>query len=447
MDEVMTFTSLVRRDDTGAVAVIVAICALLLLGVAALAVDIGREYEVRRQAQSGADLAALAGALYLPRQPGLACQAALQSLKDNTPSGQAPGDIDDPSACDATTGNTADGQIAVTNDATVITVTTPTKIVRFGLAAALGISQGATGAKAAAAIRSVGDVLPYALAATGGSAGGIKCIKVGQPPKTCTGPSDGNFNFLIFPRSDGSNSPWIDRNTALGIEADALPTYFAAAKDYFATHSSADLQCDDPRLLDKSTKPDTVAAQTGAVTLQAPYKSLTPGETCADTETGNKPDDVTAGLITLDKCAGKLANSAATGLAIDNCNIVPDAFGSYLTPGVAAGVDTTNCAAAQFSGSPTLSGSVLDDQRFGIVPEVTTVPTTGSSDYAIIGFLGVYIGQLYDNNSGQPMVSGSNGKVGAFDACVFSLDSIAGGGGSPLSQFLGSGPTVPVLIK
>ena len=133
----MTFAGWLRSDDAGAVAVITAICCLLLFGVAALAVDIGTEYEVRRQSQSAADLAALAGALYLPRQPALACQAALANLKDNTPKGQAPGDVDDPSACDGTTGNTADGQVSITNDATVVTVTTPVKIVQFGLAGAV----------------------------------------------------------------------------------------------------------------------------------------------------------------------------------------------------------------------------------------------------------------------------------------------------------------------
>jgi hypothetical protein len=441
----MTFMGWLRRDDAGVVAIIVAICALLLLGVAALAVDIGREYEVRRQSQSAADLAALAGANYLPRQPVLACQAALQNLKDNTPVGLAPEDVDDPSACDATTGNTADGQVKITNDATVITVTTPTKTVQFGLAAAIGIGQGSTGANAAAAIRSVGDVLPYALAASGG-ASGIQCIKVGQPPKSCPGPSDGNFNYLIFPRANDVASTWIARNTALGVEADALPTYFADAKNYYLTHPTSDLQCDDPKLLDQSTKSATVVAMSGAITLQPPYKSLTPGETCANTDTGNKAPDVSDGLITLDTCDGKLATTNSTGLVIDNCDIVADTFGSYLTPAIGTGVSTSNCAAAQLAGS--LSGSILDDQRFGIVPEVTSVPTTGSSDYAIIGFLGVYISTLYDNNAGDPILTGSKAKVGAFEACVFPLDSITdAGGGSPLSEFLGSGPVVPVLIK
>jgi hypothetical protein len=50
------------RDDSGVVAVIVALMSLVLLGSAALAVDLGLRYTERRQMQNGADAAALATA-------------------------------------------------------------------------------------------------------------------------------------------------------------------------------------------------------------------------------------------------------------------------------------------------------------------------------------------------------------------------------------------------
>ena len=50
------------RDDSGAVAVIVAILVIALLGLAALAVDLGYFYNVRRALQAAADAGALAGA-------------------------------------------------------------------------------------------------------------------------------------------------------------------------------------------------------------------------------------------------------------------------------------------------------------------------------------------------------------------------------------------------
>lgn len=50
-----------HEDDSGAVAVIVAILLVVFLGFAALVVDMGQWYNVRRQLQSAADAAALAG--------------------------------------------------------------------------------------------------------------------------------------------------------------------------------------------------------------------------------------------------------------------------------------------------------------------------------------------------------------------------------------------------
>ena len=51
-----------RRNQSGAVAIIVAITITMLIGFTAMAVDVGYMYEVRRQLQSAADAAALAGA-------------------------------------------------------------------------------------------------------------------------------------------------------------------------------------------------------------------------------------------------------------------------------------------------------------------------------------------------------------------------------------------------
>lgn len=58
----------VHRRCRGMVAVFVALCLVLLLGIAALAIDIGFFYKRRADAQRAADAAALAGALRLPDQ-------------------------------------------------------------------------------------------------------------------------------------------------------------------------------------------------------------------------------------------------------------------------------------------------------------------------------------------------------------------------------------------
>src|ERR1700683_49690 len=54
-----------RRDENGAVIVLVAIMIVALIGLAALAVDVGNLAYTQRRLQATADMAALAGALEL----------------------------------------------------------------------------------------------------------------------------------------------------------------------------------------------------------------------------------------------------------------------------------------------------------------------------------------------------------------------------------------------
>ena len=56
----------VERPDEGAVAVIVAVCAVVFFLIAALVVDLGIAMDQRRDAQKAVDLAALAGGQELP---------------------------------------------------------------------------------------------------------------------------------------------------------------------------------------------------------------------------------------------------------------------------------------------------------------------------------------------------------------------------------------------
>ncbi|MBY5162909.1 pilus assembly protein TadG-related protein [Salsipaludibacter albus] len=58
------------RQEDGAVAIIVAVCLIVLLGISAFVVDFGLAYTNRRQLQTAADAAALAGALVYEGEPG-----------------------------------------------------------------------------------------------------------------------------------------------------------------------------------------------------------------------------------------------------------------------------------------------------------------------------------------------------------------------------------------
>jgi Flp pilus assembly protein TadG len=72
-----------RRDEGGFVLVWTALFLMVLLGFAALAVDLGHSYYVGQQAQDAADAAALAGAPYLPGDLAGAQAAATQVAASN----------------------------------------------------------------------------------------------------------------------------------------------------------------------------------------------------------------------------------------------------------------------------------------------------------------------------------------------------------------------------
>lgn len=57
---VLAYTAHRNNDERGAVAIITALCLVVLLGFAAIAIDVGLMYEERAQLQNGADAAALA---------------------------------------------------------------------------------------------------------------------------------------------------------------------------------------------------------------------------------------------------------------------------------------------------------------------------------------------------------------------------------------------------
>ncbi|MDH4139162.1 MAG: Tad domain-containing protein [Coriobacteriia bacterium] len=82
--EPCSFTSLAVRDD-GAVALMVAVLIVVLLAFAAVTVDAGAYYSHRRQMQTGADAAALAGVQELPGDPGMAVAVAENYASINAP--------------------------------------------------------------------------------------------------------------------------------------------------------------------------------------------------------------------------------------------------------------------------------------------------------------------------------------------------------------------------
>ena len=71
------------RSDRGQATVLTLVFLVVLLGMAALVLDIGSWYRADRATQSTADAAALAGAQALPSNPGNANTLALQYVTKN----------------------------------------------------------------------------------------------------------------------------------------------------------------------------------------------------------------------------------------------------------------------------------------------------------------------------------------------------------------------------
>jgi hypothetical protein len=186
-----------ERGDSGAVAVIVAICAIVLFGTAAMAVDLGNSWSRKRSAQTDADFAALAGATKLPASTPVQMQqardVAYKYLTDNLPrDDNGTGINPEPDYSD---GNPDNGEITFP-DANTIKVLTQRVHVSFGLAGAIGFQGNNPQAQAIAAVRSPKKVLPFFL--------DINCDSGQQIIKN---PNNGTGYSFESPIQGGPNRP------------------------------------------------------------------------------------------------------------------------------------------------------------------------------------------------------------------------------------------------
>jgi Flp pilus assembly protein TadG len=429
-------------DDSGAYAVIFAILMVVFVGLAAVVIDLGLLQVNRREAQTAADLSALAAGQDIPQSTLTAAATAATYLQDNG----FPSVV----ASDLTDGNVANGEMycylpgddvqgpgqacTSTMHPTALRVITPNRNVPFAFFPILtsllgqsGSTSGTTDAAATVEVRSLGNILPYLL--PGPTDSGDGCVK--DAPKgsdksaTCTDPSAGNFGFADIPRTDGyANKPLLG-NIKLGVQfAPAIienPTVVAQGLNG-TTYECAGLN--DP--------------ESGMIPLDA--KSPASGYTCLPSRTGNIASVATNALIQ-DKspCDGRLATKTATGFMIGGCNIVPDQFSTYAPDGA--------------TGTGNISPDILSDPRFGIVPLIAspTLPTQGSSNsYAVVGFLGVYYKDFLDNKGKTVVNDGSkNPQITEITTYLFDLGrlpSIMSNDGKTI-DFTGAGPRIPVLVK
>ena len=148
--------------DAGAVAVIVALCTVVLFGIAAMAVDLGNGWSRKRSAQTDADFAALAGAAYLP-DTNAARSAAYDYLQRNLP--KSDDNADAGPVSNYNDGDLGNGEITFPTTKKIV-VWVPKRKVSFGIAAAIGFTAVHVQATATAEIRSPKRLLPFFLNST-----------------------------------------------------------------------------------------------------------------------------------------------------------------------------------------------------------------------------------------------------------------------------------------
>lgn len=205
-----------RREESGAVAIMVALMSVMLISVAALAVDLGQGFARKHEIQHDTDLAALAGGggnnLPAPT-PTLACSYGLRAsasdlaVKDVATSFTA--QVGSPTVtasqltdCDTTNGEAFYGSVTqsptgyhLTYIATTLTVLSPPSRVNFGLANVMGQSNVDVSSLATVQIRSpLFSSLPF-YAFTGCDFGS----------QTIAQPTNGHASGLLFAHPDESN--------------------------------------------------------------------------------------------------------------------------------------------------------------------------------------------------------------------------------------------------
>ncbi|HEX6699972.1 MAG TPA: pilus assembly protein TadG-related protein [Gaiellaceae bacterium] len=159
-----------RRAERGQSLVLTVVVLASLLGMAALVLDVGSWYRAKRQLQSTADAAALAGAQALPDTPGNATSLAMNYAAKNTP--------------DLATNDVSVSTNIVPNDRISVHVTRPSP----GFFAKLfGIDSVDVGARATAqteGMRSAKYVAPIAVKNTHPMLAGAGCPCFGQQNET-----------------------------------------------------------------------------------------------------------------------------------------------------------------------------------------------------------------------------------------------------------------------
>lgn len=217
--------------EEGAVLPLMMFLIVVLLGFAAFAVDLGIEWNQRRQAQTSADAGVLAGGWEMGGDVTVVRDTVQAYVRRNLDTTYADGDwvalwatcvdADRPAGFTAVPGTDC---ISIDAGSGLLRVRVPTQTSPSVFSAVFGVTELNVSASAVARVNQAG-VRPFAMPAGAGT--GEHCLQ--QPPGghaelPCDGPEDGNFSSLFSPRYSqgcpGNKNDALVLNIVRGIDHD-----------------------------------------------------------------------------------------------------------------------------------------------------------------------------------------------------------------------------------
>jgi len=403
----------VDRSERGATALLVAMSMLLLMGFAALAVDIGLALNERRQDQAAADVGSLAALQFAQPNPGCSgagcfsqavtkgANAAIQ-VADNTLDDPSLADWSNAALCDTPpsgfTASPVSACVAFSSNLRRAWVKIPTIASPTFFAKLFGGDQINVSAYAIADqdFENPGPVLPFLLPGNAGAAD-YNCLKTGPNPSwgVCeTLPASGNFgsmDFFLY------GNP--DRNTTQKCTGDTngrLLSNIARGIDHpLGLHptGSGPGKREPANCPNLGAEPDMAQGQPGVGS--ALENGLVYGGSSYSFD-GSSYD----GRLE-DSSGPKVRNAGGSKPAV-RVDDVP--LWDYLIGGLPAqctGVDTSAEMLTCIDWAKSTSTEIFDDNiiesaRFGFTPEVAEPDfLTPGSFYHIIGYRPVYIDTIY----------------------------------------------------
>ncbi len=198
-----------NSEDRGATALFLAVVLMLLLGVAAVAVDLAQGWNERRQDQTAVDVAAVAGALSFNTNQTTIANQVMATARENLDTAYTNTEWND--LWTACAGPPPSGFVPINHSSlgtipciginpSFLWVRLPEQIVETSFGKVLGVDQLSTGAEAIVTLlgSSGGGALPFAIRGNAGS--GEVCLDTGpNPEEPCDGNESGSFGNIAPP--------------------------------------------------------------------------------------------------------------------------------------------------------------------------------------------------------------------------------------------------------